>query len=144
MKAVVQRVSEARVEIDQTVVAEIGHGLLVYLGIHRDDGPDDTSYLTNKLIKLRLFADESKPINQSVQAIDGEILVVSQFTLYGDTHKQNRPSFTKSAAPDQAEEIYNKFVNELKSMWSKTQSGRFAADMQIHSVNDGPVTLILP
>jgi D-tyrosyl-tRNA(Tyr) deacylase len=144
MKAIVQRVQQARVAINQKVIGEIGHGLLVYLAIHRDDEPDATNYLVNKLVKLRLFADESKAINQSVQAVNGEILVVSQFTLYGDTHKQNRPSFTKSAPPDQAEPIYNKLVNELKSIWAKTQSGRFAADMQVYSVNDGPVTVILP
>jgi len=143
MKFVIQRVIAASVIINNQTTASINHGLLVYMAIHRDDQIKDCDKWVEKLLKLRIFADEHKPINRSIQDVNGEILLVSQFTLYGDTKGQNRPSFIQSKKPDEALPIYNYFAESLKNRWSKTQLGEFAKDMEIHSINDGPVTIIM-
>lgn len=143
MKFVVQRVVEASVAIEGKPTVSIGPGMLVFMGIHRDDTQESCLPWIDKILKLRIFPDDQKPINRSIQDIDGEILIVSQFTLYGDCKGQNRPSFIKAAKPEAAEEIYNYFVTLLKSRWPKVATGEFAASMKIGLVNDGPVTIIL-
>lgn len=143
MKFVIQRVQSASVTINQKVHSQIKLGYLIYMGIHKDDSKQDCEKWIDKILKLRLFADEKKPINASHQDVKGEILLVSQFTLYGDAKGQNRPSFMDAAAPGLAREIYDYFTSLLKSKWPPTQTGEFAADMQVSSINDGPVTLIL-
>lgn len=142
MKFVVQRVSEGHVTIDGQTES-IGQGLVVLMGIGKDDSEADCERWVEKLLKLRLFADEAKPINASLKDIQGEILLVSQFTLYGDTKGQNRPSFINAAPPEKAKAIYDHFVNLLKERWPATKTGVFAADMQVKLINDGPVTLLL-
>ncbi len=144
MKLVIQRVIEARVIVNQNIVAEISKGLLVLLGITHTDSSQDVSYLVKKLLALRIFEDEQGKMNLSVSDIQGEILVVSQFTLYADTHKGNRPSFVQAARPEVAIPLYEEFLQKLKSQ-SKLgiQSGIFGADMKVHLINDGPVTIIV-
>ncbi|MBU0506821.1 D-tyrosyl-tRNA(Tyr) deacylase [bacterium] len=143
MKFVIQRVSQASVSIDNQIKASIGPGLLVFMAIHQDDVLEDCDKWISKILKLRIFPDEKKPINASIQDIDGEILLISQFTLYGDCKGQNRPSFIQSAKPDQAKEIYDAFEEKLIQAWPKTKAGEFAADMKVSLVNDGPVTIVL-
>lgn len=143
MKFIIQRVKQASVIIENTITAEIEQGFLIYMGIHRDDDVTHCEKWINKILKLRIFSDAHRPINRSIQDVDGEILLVSQFTLYADTKGQNRPSFMLSKEPIEAEKIYNHFLENLKAKWKKTQSGTFAADMEIESINDGPVTIIL-
>ncbi|MFO1518922.1 MAG: D-aminoacyl-tRNA deacylase [bacterium] len=143
MKFVIQRVSHASVEIEGKRVASIGPGMVVLMGIHRNDRVEDGSRWVEKLLKLRIFADEAKPINRSVQDVKGEILLISQFTLYADSKGQNRPSFMEAAPPEIAREIYDHFVKVLKGAWPATQTGEFAADMKVDLRNDGPVTIIL-
>lgn len=143
MKFVIQRVQSASVTINQKIHSQIKSGYLIYMGIHKSDSKDDCEKWVDKILKLRLFADDQKPINASIQDVKGEILLVSQFTLYGDAKGQNRPSFMNAASPDLAREIYDHFVSLLQSKWPGTQTGEFAADMQVSSTNDGPVTLIL-
>lgn len=143
MRLLVQRVSKAAVEIEGEITAQIGKGILVFVGIGREDQKEDSPKWVDKLLKLRLFPDEAKPINRSIQDVNGEVLLVSQFTLYGDTRGQNRPSFIRAAPPEQAEVLYEHFVSLMKSKWPRTQTGRFAAHMSISLINDGPVTLLL-
>lgn len=143
MRFVVQRVSEARVEVDGTTVAKIRRGLVVLVGIHRKDTVADAEKWVEKILKLRIFPDDTKDINCSIRDIDGEILWVSQFTLYGDTRGQNRPGFTEAASPESARRIYDRLIHFASERWPKSQSGQFAAHMHLHLVNDGPVTLIL-
>lgn len=143
MRLLVQRVSEAAVEIEGKITAQIGKGILVFVGIGRQDQKEECPKWVDKLLKLRLFPDEAKPINRSIQDVKGEILLVSQFTLYGDTRGQNRPSFIRAAPPEQAEALYDHFVALMKAKWSRTQTGQFAAHMRISLINDGPVTLLL-
>ncbi len=143
MKFVVQRVTSASVEIEGNALVSIGPGLLVFIGIHREDSVEGCSRWVEKILKLRIFADEHKPINCSIQDIDGEILLISQFTLYGDTQGQNRPSFIEAAPPEQARLIYEHLVELMKQKWPKTKTGEFAAHMKVNLVNDGPVTVIL-
>jgi D-aminoacyl-tRNA deacylase len=143
MKFVVQRVSSASVHIEGRASVSIGPGLLVFIGIHREDKKEDCSPWIEKILKLRIFPDEQKPINRSIQDINGEILLVSQFTLYGDAKGQNRPSFIQAAPPEQAKGIYEHFVALLKDKWPKTKTGEFAAEMKVELVNEGPVTIIL-
>jgi len=143
MKFIVQRVKHASVTIDNSVTAKIQQGFLIYMGIHREDDIAECDKWINKILKLRIFSDDHKPINRSIQDVSGEILLVSQFTLYADTKGQNRPSFMLSKEPIEAERIYNYFLENLKAKWPKTQAGIFSADMQIESINDGPVTIIL-
>lgn len=143
MRLIIQRVTQASVTVDNKIIAKIKQGFLIYFGIHKEDKATDCNTWIDKIIKLRIFADDHKPINRSIQDIDGEILFVSQFTLYADCKEQNRPSFTDAAPPAAAKEIYDEFVKQLKIKWPKTQTGEFAADMQVSSINDGPVTIIM-
>lgn len=138
MRAVVQRVSEARVTVEGRVVGEIGRGLLVLLGVAPTDGPAQVSWLASKIAGLRIFSDEAGKMNLSVAEIGGGVLVVSQFTLYGDASKGRRPSFVGAARPELAEPLYEAFADALGA-----QRGVFGADMQVALTNDGPVTLIL-
>jgi D-tyrosyl-tRNA(Tyr) deacylase len=144
MKAVVQRVSRASVRIDGQTVGEIGRGLLVLLGIGKDDAAADTEWMIKKLLALRIFPDDAKNMNRSVTDIGGGILVVSQFTLYGDARKGTRPSFTDAMPPADAERFYNDFVTKLGAATTlKVAEGRFAAMMDVELVNGGPVTIVL-
>ena len=144
MKIVIQRVLSASVLIQQGTVSEIQRGFLVLLGIHNDDTKQDVEYLVKKLINLRVFPDESGKMNLSLTDIDGQILLVSQFTLYADTKRGNRPSFIESATPDKAVPLYQLFIELLtRLMGQKIKTGVFGADMKISLVNDGPVTVII-
>ena len=138
MRALVQRVSEASVAIDRQEIARIGHGLVVMLGIRHGDGTGEADRLAGKLERLRVFEDAEGRMNLSVRDVDGELLVVSQFTLYGDARKGNRPSFVEEAPPDLAEPLYERVRAALGA-----QGGRFGARMSVTLVNDGPVTLLL-
>ena len=143
MRAVVQRVKEAQVRVEDEIVARIGPGLLVLLGVSKEDGQEDARYLARKIAGLRVFEDQAGRLNLSVKDIQGEILVVSNFTLYGDCRKGKRPSFDKAAPPEKAEELYQFFVEELIREKLPVQTGRFRAYMEIGLINDGPVTLLL-
>ncbi len=138
MRALVQRVSEASVAVDGEEVARIGRGLLVLLGVRGEDGVEEADRLAGKLERLRVFEDDEGRMNLSVRDVDGELLVVSQFTLYGDARKGNRPSFVDAAPPDLAEPLYERVRTALGA-----QGGRFGARMEVALVNDGPVTLLL-
>jgi D-tyrosyl-tRNA(Tyr) deacylase len=138
VRALVQRVSEASVAVDGEEVARIGRGLLVLLGVRGEDGAEEADRLAGKLERLRVFEDDEGRMNLSVREVDGELLVVSQFTLYGDTRKGNRPSFVDAAPPEHAEPLYERVRAALGA-----QGGRFGARMQVALVNDGPVTLLL-
>jgi D-tyrosyl-tRNA(Tyr) deacylase len=144
MRAVVQRVSSARVQVDGRVVGEIGHGLLVLLGVAADDTAADVTYTAAKVRDLRVFeSGEGKPMDQSVTAVGGAVLVVSQFTLYGDVRRGRRPSFDAAAAPAAARELYESFVRELRTTGLPVSTGEFQAMMQVELVNDGPVTILV-
>ena len=143
MRAVIQRVKNAEVKINDKIVGKIGRGLLVLLAIHRDDTEDKIEKLAVKIINLRIFADKEDKMNLSVKDVEGEILVVSQFTLYGDTSKGNRPSFIESARPDKAIPYYKKFIEKIKGSGLKTATGEFGAMMEVELINDGPVTVII-
>lgn len=144
MKSVIQRVSSASVTIDSKIVAEIQKGLLVLVGIEDADTQEDTNWLCQKIANLRIFGDENDVMNLSVRDIDGEIIVVSQFTLQASTKKGNRPSYINASKPDVAIPIYEGFVQQLeKELGKKVQTGVFGADMQVSLLNDGPVTIII-
>ncbi|WP_305041829.1 D-aminoacyl-tRNA deacylase [Geoalkalibacter sp.] len=143
MRAVVQRVAEARVEVDGQVVGAIGRGLLVLLGVGEGDGAEDLAYLADKIAGLRIFEDEQGKMNLSVTEVGGAVLVVSQFTLYGDCRKGRRPSFTPAAAPETANRLYEEFVARLRIAGLEVATGVFQAHMGVHLLNDGPVTLLL-
>ncbi len=144
MRIVVQRVSRASVTIEGKINGEIGMGLLVLLGIEEADNQTDADWLAAKLVNLRIFDDENGVMNRSVFDINGEILVVSQFTLHASTRKGNRPSYIKAARPEQAIPLYTYFCQTLESISGKTiQTGIFGADMQVSLLNDGPVTIII-
>lgn len=143
MRAVVQRVSEASVKVEKKIVGEIDKGLLVLLGVGEEDDDKDLDYMVDKILGLRIFEDENGKMNLSLLDIGGEILVVSQFTLYGDVRKGKRPSFSTSAHPDMAEKIYNQFVERCKEKGVKTEKGIFGAYMDVALVNDGPVTILI-
>lgn len=142
MIAVVQRVSGASVVVDGQIVAAIGHGLLVFLGIGLADTIDNSEQLAAKVVNLRIFADDAGKMNRSVRDQAGEILIVSQFTLCGDTAKSNRPSFSRAAPAEQARTLYEDFVQRCKSTGLPVQTGVFQAKMEVQLTNDGPVTLI--
>lgn len=143
MRAVVQRVSRARVVIAEAVAGEVQHGLLVLLGVTQSDTPEQAQWLAEKIAGLRIFNDQDGKMNRDVTEIGGGILVVSQFTLYGDCKKGRRPSFVDAAPPEIAIPLYEAFVNAIKALGIPTATGRFGAMMQVELVNDGPVTLIL-
>jgi D-aminoacyl-tRNA deacylase len=143
MRAVIQRVSRASVVIDGETVGRIDRGLLVLLGVHRDDSAAQVPWLAEKVVGLRIFNDADGKMNLSVMDVGGGVLVVSQFTLYGDCQKGRRPSFIEAAVPETAIPLYEAFVNALRAQGVPTATGRFGATMQVELVNDGPVTLIL-
>ena len=144
MRAVLQRVSEARVRVADRVVGEIARGLLVLVGIGRDDGIEDVRFVAGKIRDARLFeGDSSKPMDRSVLETGGAVLVVSQFTLYGDMRKGRRPSFDGAAAPDAARSLYEDLVRELRAVPLPVATGEFQAMMQVELVNDGPVTILI-
>jgi len=143
MRAVVQRVSRARVTVDSRVTGEIGPGLLVLLGVTHSDSVAEARWLAEKIVGLRLFLDDDGKMNRGVTDIGGGILVVSQFTLYGDCAKGRRPSFIDAARPEQAEPLYEEFVNAIKLQGIPVATGEFGAMMQVELVNDGPVTVIV-
>ena len=144
MRAVVQRVLSAKVLVDGKEISSISKGILVLLGISKDDGEEDISYMVKRISNLRIFEDESGKMNYSIRDIGGEVLVVSQFTLYGDVRWGNRPSFENSAPRDRAEKIYDAFCNQLSAELGKeVKRGVFGAMMEIHLVNYGPVTIIV-
>lgn len=143
MRAVIQRVREASVQVDGEDTGRIGHGLVVLLGVAATDTEANADYLVDKIIGLRIFPDEEGKFDRSVLDVNGAILVVSQFTLYGDCRKGRRPSFSDAAGPDKALPLYEYFVNTLKTRNVPIATGRFQATMAVHLVNDGPVTLIL-
>ncbi len=143
MRALVQRVAEARVRVDGEAVGEIGPGLCSLVGVTHDDDRDAAVKLASKLWHLRIFADESGHMNRSVADTSGEVLVVSQFTLYGDTRKGRRPSFIAAAAPDDAARLIDELVTELRRLGATVATGSFGANMAVELTNDGPVTLML-
>ncbi len=143
MRMVVQRVTQARVKVGEQVTGEIGKGLLVFIGIGRSDTEKDADYLIDKLIGLRIFADENGKMNLNVSDAGGGLLLVSQFTLYADCRKGRRPSFDLAAPPDQAQALYNYFVAAARRTSLCVQTGIFQATMQVEIVNDGPVTIIM-
>ncbi len=142
MRAVIQRVSEASVVIGEQKVADINQGLLIFLGIEIEDAKEDALWLANKIVQLRIFQDEV--MNKSITDMDGEIIVVSQFTLHAKTKKGNRPSYIKAARPAQAIPLYEQFKKDLsEAIGNQVQSGEFGADMKVSLTNDGPVTIII-
>jgi D-aminoacyl-tRNA deacylase len=144
MRAVIQRVSEASVSIGNKIVSKINFGLLIFLGVEIEDTKEDALWLANKIVQLRIFQDEKGVMNKSITNVDGEIIVVSQFTLHAKTKKGNRPSYIKAARPEQAIPLYEQFKKDLSFAISKeVQSGEFGADMKVSLTNDGPVTLII-
>jgi D-aminoacyl-tRNA deacylase len=144
VKTVIQRVSSASVEIDKIQVAKINSGLLILIGIEDADHQEDIDWLVSKIVNLRIFGDENDVMNLSVKDIDGEILVVSQFTLHASTKKGNRPSYIKASKPEIAIPIYENFLQKLRfEFGKKIQTGVFGADMKVSLVNDGPVTIII-
>jgi D-tyrosyl-tRNA(Tyr) deacylase len=144
MKVVIQRVSHASVTIEEKTVANIQKGLLIFVGVEAEDHGEDIDWLVNKIINLRIFADAHDVMNLSVKEIDGEIIVVSQFTLHASTKKGNRPSYLKAAKPEISIPMYESFVRELEiAFGKKVQTGIFAADMKVSLLNDGPVTIII-
>jgi len=143
MRAVVQRVKEARVEVNGNVVGSIRQGILVFLGVGKNDGDEDISYIVDKLLHLRIFEDDQGKMNRSVLDIGGEILVVSQFTLFGDCRKGRRPSFTDAAPPEQAEALYEECIKRLRISGITVATGKFREMMKVFILNDGPVTILL-
>jgi D-tyrosyl-tRNA(Tyr) deacylase len=143
MRAVVQRVKEARVVVDDRTVGSIGQGLLVFLGVEQLDDQKDADYLVSKIINLRIFRDSEHKFNLSLQDVKGELLVVSQFTLLGDCRKGRRPSFTEAALPEKARNMYDYFITSAASHNLSIASGEFQAMMDVYLVNDGPVTMLL-
>lgn len=143
MRAVIQKVKKAKVLVGDSIVGEIATGFLVLLAVHVDDEEQEVEKLTEKIIKLRIFADKEGKMNKAIQAVDGEILLVSQFTLYADTKKGNRPSFMEAARPDKAIPFYEKFVEYIRAKGIKIETGEFGAMMEVELTNDGPTTIIL-
>lgn len=144
MKVVIQRVSKANVKVEEKITGEIGEGLLVLLGIEDSDTGEDIQWLSNKIVNLRIFNDENGVMNRSVLEIEGDILLVSQFTLHASTKKGNRPSYLKASKPDFAVPMYEKMIRQLEAdLGKKIQTGIFGADMKVELLNDGPVTIII-
>jgi len=144
MKVVIQRVSSASVTVDNKVISEIQKGLLVLVGIEDADTQEDTNWLCQKIANLRIFGDENEVMNLSVKDVDGDVIVVSQFTLHASTKKGNRPSYLKASKPDVAIPMYENFVQQMeKELGKKVQTGIFGADMKVELLNDGPVTIVM-
>src|SRR3954464_7739362 len=143
MRAVIQRVTRASVAVDGEIVGEISGGLLVLLGVAREDNREDADYLAEKIIALRIFDDELGKMNHSLAEAGGAILVVSQFTLYGDVRKGRRPSYDAAARPEQANQLYEYFVERVRAAGIRCETGKFQAMMKVELVNDGPVTILL-
>lgn len=144
MKAVIQRVSHSSVSINNQIVAQIQSGLLVLIGVEDADNKDDVHWLTSKIVNLRIFPDENEVMNLSLKDIDGEMIIVSQFTLHALTKKENRPSYIKASKPEIAIPLYESFIKEMEvELGKKVQTGQFGADMKVSLVNDGPVTIII-
>lgn len=143
MRAVVQRVKSSSVACDGHVIGKIGRGLNVLIGISKNDNEEDIKYLKDKIINLRIFEDENGKLNKSLLDINGELLIVSQFTLYGDCRKGRRPSFIEALNGEKAEALYDKFVYECKNALGSIQTGKFGAHMLVNIENDGPVTLLI-
>lgn len=143
MRAVIQRVRAAKVEVDKRVVGEIQQGLLVYLGVGKDDGENDAEFMADKLVNLRIFADEAGKMNRSVMDIEGAILVISNFTLFGDCRKGRRPGFDAAGLPEPAEALYETVAELIARSDVPVAKGSFGAHMQVSSINDGPVTFLL-
>lgn len=143
MKIVVQRVKNAQVEVEGRIVGKIGKGFLVLLGVNHSDTKEQADYLVKKLCKLRVFSDENDKMNLALKDVDGELLIVSQFTLYADCTQGNRPSFIEAAKPEQANELYEYFCSECEKNQIHVEKGIFGADMKVNLLNDGPVTIIL-
>ena len=143
MRAVVQRVTRAKVTVEGEVAGEIGVGLMVLLGVAEDDTQDDASYLAEKIVSLRIFPDDEGKMNRSLVDVGGRMLIVSQFTLFGDCRKGRRPSFIKAARPELADSLYRIFVAEVEGRGIRAATGRFQTHMDVELVNDGPVTLLV-
>lgn len=143
MRFLVQRVTEASVTVDNIVTGKIGKGFLVLIGITHSDTKDDADFLINKLLNLRVFSDENGKMNLNINQVNGELLLVSQFTLYANTSHGNRPDFLEVAKPAYAEELYEYIIKECKNRNINVQTGIFGADMKVHLLNDGPVTIML-
>ncbi|MDD5452514.1 MAG: D-aminoacyl-tRNA deacylase [Desulfovibrionales bacterium] len=143
MRAVLQRVKESRVTVNGKKAGEIGPGLLIFLGVEKDDTPADTVYMASKIVSLRIFADGSDKFNLSLLDVGGECLIVSQFTLLGDCRKGKRPSFDQAAPPALARQLYELFVTEVRRLCVPVATGEFQARMEVSLVNDGPVTILL-
>lgn len=144
MRAVIQRVSRASVTVDEKIVSKIKNGLLILLGITDDDNDEDIKWLSNKIVNLRIFNDENDVMNHSLKNIDGEAIVVSQFTLMASTKKGNRPSYIKASKPNVAIPLYEQFITQIeKDLGKKVGTGIFGADMKVDLLNDGPVTIVI-
>ena len=143
MRVCLQRVSEASVQVDGEQVGKIGHGVLVLLGVGQEDTSHEVKQLVDKIVNLRIFADQQQKMNLSLLDVGGQMLVISQFTLWGDCRKGRRPSFVEAAAPELAEPLYGEFVEEVRSRGVTAETGRFGAMMEVSLVNDGPVTLVI-
>ena len=143
MRVVIQRVSEAQVKVDHEVVGMINKGLLILLAVNVSDNEDDIEWLTNKIVNLRIFSDAEGKMNLSLKEVDGEVLIISQFTLYASTKKGNRPSYLRSAKPNIAIPIYELVIEEFKKKGIFPEEGIFGADMKVELINDGPVTIII-
>jgi len=143
MRAVVQRVSRAQVVIDGEITGQIGLGLLILLGVGHDDTEVDANYLAEKIAGLRVFEDDSGKMNRSVQDVGGSVLAVSQFTLYGDVRRGKRPSFDRASPPEKARQLYESFVERIRSTGLRCETGRFQEMMKVELVNEGPVTILL-
>lgn len=144
MRAVIQRVSRAGVKVDDKITGEIGEGLLVFLGIEDADTEEDITWLSSKIVNLRIFNDENGVMNKSVMEVEGGILLISQFTLHASTKKGNRPGYSKASKPDVAIPMYEKMIKQLEADLSKKiQTGIFGADMKVELLNDGPVTIVM-
>ena len=143
MRIVLQRVSEASVTVDERLVSQIGAGLLVLVGVEEGDGEQDALYLADKTAKLRVFSDENGKMNLSVRQVGGEVLAVSQFTLLGDARGQNRPSFVRAAAPEEAKKLYHRYCARLSDSGVPVKLGVFGAHMRVRLLNDGPVTILM-
>lgn len=143
MRAVVQRISQGKVVVNGQISGAIDNGLLVFLGVTKKDTVEDAKYMAEKIVNLRIFEDENEKMNLSVINIGGKILAVSQFTLFGDCKRGRRPSFTEAAPPEMADELYKAFIDECKELGINVETGVFQTHMMVHSINDGPVTILI-